>query len=119
MNFRSVIIAMGACLLSAPTLAADETWSVSEGSDGARRAIWHVNTERGRIVGHASMIERNGQKITFGLAGSRSGDEVTLQRVQASDGSQCWYRGRVMRDGSGGGSVMCGKYRSTWTAARQ
>jgi hypothetical protein len=119
MKLNFAVLAIVATLVPLPAFAADETWSVTEGSDGTRRAVWHVNSERGRIAGQATLIDRNGQKITFGLAGYRRGDEVTVQRVQASDGSHCSYRGRISRDGSGGGSILCGSQRSTWTVARQ
>lgn len=100
--------------------AANVTWSVTEGAEGsARRGIWHLKLENGRISGQAQMADRNGQVLSFALVGERRGDEIVLQRSNASDGSHCAYRGRVSADGQATGALICGANRANWFATKQ
>lgn len=115
------LIAFLLCLgtVTDAAVAADASWSVSEGPGGATRGIWQLQFKGNRIAGSAEMVGTNGSKISYRLSGERKNGEYILQRGNPSDGVPCAYRGRIGGNGRAVGAVLCSTGASTWSATRK
>lgn len=119
---RSLVLPLTilATALSAPAMAADVTWSVTEGGASPARGIWHITFQGDRVAGHAEMMSANGQRVTYHVQGQRRNGEMMLERGNPSDRVACAYRGKVTDGGSKvTGMALCGKSPSSWVAVKR
>ncbi len=97
---------------------AAEIWVVTEGTSAPARGTWQVTADGKKVSGSADMINARGQHVTFKLAGTVSNDAYDLQRVNASDGSVCMYKGSMKTPGKISGSAVCGASSTAWNVTR-
>ena len=93
--------------------AAQETWSVSEGSSGDTHGVWTMTLNGDTISGWAEMFDSAGEPVTYFVSGKRVDDEFVLERQSPSNGVKCDYRLKGTPPESGevfnGGSQCDGK----------
>lgn len=116
---RRLLIA--ACAAGAGFVAnahAADTWTVREGQLGSINGLWQIERADHGWSGNARMALGNGAPLTYGVIGERKDGSIIFQRVQPSDGNQCFYRAtRTDRD-TMTGTMFCGGQTNMWQAQR-
>lgn len=116
-KWTTALVLVGCLGFAGSAAAADRTWHVTEGKDGRRAGVWHIRVDGARISGRGEMNVDGGRKVSFNVQGERRGDEIILQRVGATDGSHCAYRGKLGPDKRVSGTALCGRTAMPWLAA--
>jgi hypothetical protein len=90
-----------------------------EGVNGALNGMWNLARSSEIVSGNATMIAANGTKVTYGVKGTISGDNVTAVRTSPTDGIPCTYIGKVGDGGKFTGSALCNGVFSAWSVTPQ
>ncbi len=89
-KLMSVLIPMMGLFFASPALA--ETWSITEGVSGEWSGTWDLPVA-GQFF-DCSQTSTSGDTLTAKCAFSRDENNITVRKVDVSDGNTCSYSGR-------------------------